>query len=454
MRTDFTLHQRPTLEEAVALFCAHKTGSSDDRPASPHIYSRTLHRFLQLTQDVMYADQLSFADVERFDQAIQQQQLSANSRRIKLAAVKAFMRYLEEQEVLSTAVAHRIILPRPAPTAPARPVDIDDAAALMRAVKQSQKPRDIAILAVLVHTGIHISELTDLLLTDLTLTPIPASESGSAPVEPIPTSLSGRLRLRSRPVSQRQAALLDHATCQALSAYLAVRPRSTRPQLFVTRHGTPLSLDIAASIVTKYAHAAGMRWIHASGLRSGYILRQLAAGAPLLQVQSQVGRRQASSTRQYIDLLRSSARAHSAHRRTCGILVVDERLPTRRQLRLILEQAGHQVFEAFDSVSARDMLRLSRLALVVVLSLWPPFGESAYLLPDLVSDEHLFTDHCFIVVMSENDHLPAQVSSIVAAHAIPLLTRPLDFAALNTCIAPAYAELGANGEVPNASREG
>jgi hypothetical protein len=94
------------------------------------------------------------------------------------------------------------------------------------------------------------------------------------------------------------------------------------------------------------------------------------------------------------------------------------------------------------------MLRLSRLSLVVLLSLWEPFEDSAQLLLDLSRDKLLFSDHRLILlVTSGDDTLPTYVNDIIAVHAIPIVTRPIDFDTLQTRIAQTYAELDANVEV-------
>jgi len=431
------------------LFCTGKLAGPDYRPATQRSYARAVAEFRRVCADLTFADELDLASVQQYDQELQRRQLRTSSRHTKIAAVKAFFTYLEQQEVLSVPVAHTITAPIPARTAPARPVDIDDAAALMRAVRQTEKPRDIAMMAVLLHTGILLSELTDLRLDDLTLAPGPAEGSSAARQASSDVSaMWGCLRLRSRGAGQRTEAPLDQPTWQALNAYLPTRPSSPHPHLFLTATATPLTLQSASGILKRHALAAGMPWGQSRAIRSGFVLRQLAAGTPLREVQSKIGHRQITTTRRYTGLLSSSARGTAAHRRTCGVLIVDERQPTRRQLRLLLENAGHQVFETIDDMGAHDMLRLSRLSLVVLLNLWAPSWSGADLLPALLRNGHLVSDHRIIVLASGGGFLPKQVTDMIAMCNIPVMARPLDFEAVLARITQAYAELGANGEAP------
>jgi integrase/recombinase XerD len=418
--------------------------SPDYRPATQSSYGRALREFLQLCAGLAYADELDLTSVQRYEQDLARRQLRATSRHMKLAAVKAFLSYLEEQEVLSTCIAHTITLPKPERTAPTRPVDIDDAALLMRAVREARQPRDIAVITLLLSTGILLTELAELTLSDVQLAP---SRVDACAVRrdtgPFPAATWGSLRLRNRTVAQQQATLLDEATAQVLKAYLAIRPTSPHPHLFLSMTGTPLTLQAAWGIVKRYARAAGLPWIQARALRSGYILQQLAAGAAVAEVQNKIGHRQITTTRRYTGLIGSSPRGTLAHRRSCGVLIVDKDQPARRQLRSILEDAGHLVVEASDVVGGRDMLRLSRLSLVVLVYLRDPEWNGAELLSDLPPNGDLLADHRMIVVFAGNDPLPKQMSNTLVACDIPMMTRPVDLNVLLIHIRRAYGDLRA-----------
>jgi hypothetical protein len=130
---------------------------------------RALQEFLRVCTHLVYADQLDLASVQRFDEELQRR-MRASSRRIKIAAVRALACYLEEEAALSTPVTPAIALPRQERTEPARPVDIDDAAARMYAVRQAHKHLHVAVMAVLLGAGIMASELTELTLADLRAT--------------------------------------------------------------------------------------------------------------------------------------------------------------------------------------------------------------------------------------------------------------------------------------------
>jgi integrase/recombinase XerD len=429
---------RLTLEGASQWFYERRLMSGAYRPATQDSYRRAVDEFRLVCADVVYVDELTFACVQRYDQELQRRQLRTNSRRTKIAAVKAFVVYLEEQGALTTSVAREISIPAQPRALPAHPVDIDAAAALMRAVREERKPRDIALMALLLRTGISLTELIELRLSDLTL---PADDTRANLAQRNPTW--GSLRLRSRPPTRQQEVTLDEISRQALNAYLAIRPASPHSQLFLTSRGTALSLPGVGTLVKRYARAAGLAWAHARSLRSGFVLRQLATGASLTAVQSQLGHRRMSSTRRYAGMLASTPQATALQGRTCGVLIVHEQSHVRKQLRALLESAKHQTFEALTVENARDMLRLSRLSLIVLLSVDSSVQGTIDLLSELVSGESLFTEHCVIALIEAGAPVSKKVMGSLLAHNIAIMTQPLDLNVLLIHLARAYAELGA-----------
>jgi DNA-binding NtrC family response regulator len=189
-----------------------------------------------------------------------------------------------------------------------------------------------------------------------------------------------------------------------------------------------------------------MPWIHSRALRSGYILRQLAAGTPLPEVQSRVGHRQVTTTRRYLGMLGTSGQLPVALRRTCGVLIVDAILQARRRLRAILESTGHQVFEASDVVCAHDMLRLSRLSLVVLVAASKRAWSDIEVLEKGSDGGQHLADYRIILIVPQRERVPEQLADPVASSKILVISRPIYYKTLQALIAQAYSELGAQNE--------
>jgi hypothetical protein len=97
-------------------------------------------------------------------------------------------------------------------------------------------------------------------------------------------------------------------------------------------------------------------------------------------------------------------------------------------------------------VSARDLLRVSRLSLVVLLNLRPSPQYASKLLLKQPDDHHALTNHRIILITPRRQKFPEQLISNIASNDIPVISRPLAFESLLAHIAHAYAELGAHGK--------
>lgn len=424
------------MDEAIHWFYECRLMTATYRPATQDSYQRALEEFQSVCADVIYVDELDLGCVQRYDEELQRRQQRLNSRRIKIAALKAFVVFLEEEVALSMSFAHEITIPLQPRALPARPVDIDDAAALMRAVREERKPRDIALMTLLLRTGMSLTELTECTVADLDL---PSDDTVATRAQR--NESWGRLRLGSRQPSHKQEAPLDEISCQALNAYLAIRPASPHPQLFLTSHGTALSLQGACNVMKRYARVAGLAWAHARSLRQGFVIRQLATGASLTAVQTQLGHKRRSTTRRYAGVVTTAPKATALQGRTCGVLIIHEQDHVRKSLRALLASAKHQVFEALDVENARDMLRLSRLALVVLLSVDSSMQGTADLLSDLLSGESQFAEHRVVALMEGGARVPKKVMGTLTAHDVPIMTQPIDLNILLIYLARAYATL-------------
>lgn len=171
-------------------------------------------------------------------------------------AVRAYLHHLHAQgRTPRTADAHLTALDHlfthlhldppqisrnnPPPTT-TRALDERQQAAYLTAVRQRPLARDRAIGHLLLHAGLHISELAALDVTDLTIGP----RSGSITVPP-----------------DRRIRLTDAPTRRALHAWLTDRdtwPGAHTPALFLNRRGGRLTTRAIAGLVTQLAITAGL----------------------------------------------------------------------------------------------------------------------------------------------------------------------------------------------------
>ncbi len=166
--------------------------------------------------------------VRGFLDELMRREYAASSIARKIAVVKSFFAFLEEQRVVAYNPADHVEVPRPRHAAP-RVLTPEEVERLMSAAADSHSPkglRDRALLELMYATGLRASEVVSLVVDDVDL------ERGV---------------LRFRPNADRVLTLaLPARTVEALRAYLE-RARSRivahpdEPHLFLNLRGRPLT---------------------------------------------------------------------------------------------------------------------------------------------------------------------------------------------------------------------
>jgi site-specific recombinase XerD len=158
-------------------------------------------------------------------------------------------------------------------------------------VSGSEQPslarRAIAILMLLLHTGIRVNELVELRLDDVRFdhpgTHLLIKDGRNGVIREIP--LKGEVR-------------------HALYEYLAVRPNvEGESHLFLSREGRSLSARSVQRIVSSRARAAGLEGVSPQALRRTYANRLLARTGDLALVSERLGHQNLATTTRYISEL-------------------------------------------------------------------------------------------------------------------------------------------------------
>jgi len=153
--------------------------------------------------------------------------------------------------------------------------------ALLRAVRQGENQRDLAIIQMMLGTGLRISEAAALKVSDIDLN----NRSGWVYV-----SIGKGMKPRSIPLSVHVR--------KALQAYLMIRPDDEEEDLFIGQRG-PLSEWGIHAIVKKYAYQARQEDVTAHTLRHSFAKNMVDAGTPLDQVATLLGHESLDTTKIY-----------------------------------------------------------------------------------------------------------------------------------------------------------
>jgi integrase/recombinase XerD len=142
--------------------------------------------------------------------------------------------------------------------------------------------RDRAMLELMYATGMRISEVISLKLSDMDLD-------------------AGLMTCHGKGSKERRVPLGKSAT-RWLEEYKRARARTGKagkPHLFLNGHGQPLTRQVAWAIVKRYAAAAGLRDISPHTLRHSFATHLIQRGADSRSVQALLGHSDISTTQIY-----------------------------------------------------------------------------------------------------------------------------------------------------------
>lgn len=154
--------------------------------------------------------------------------------------------------------------------------------ALSRAVERENAPRDVALLTLMLNTGLRISEVAALDISDLTL----GERSGSAKVR---QGKGGKFRVVP----------LNSDTRKALREYLGTR---TTGPVFLSQRGRGkkrLTASGIRQIIDKYSYLAKLPELHPHALRHTFAKNLLNTGEGIEMVAEILGHKNLNTTRIY-----------------------------------------------------------------------------------------------------------------------------------------------------------
>jgi len=233
--------------------------------------------------------------------SLYQQKLTAVSMRRKLAALRAFFRFLAREGTIEMNPARLVRMPK-APLRLPQVMTEEQVNGLLDGVaagklERRHPSRDVALFEFLYGCGLRVSELVGLNLEDI--------DRGER-----------WLRVRGKGRKERQVPYGATAAA-ALEQYLAVRVTKPREKgLFANHLGTRLSDRGARGIVKLYARLiSGDASIHPHSLRHAFATHLLADGADLRAIQELLVYERLATTQKYTqvsltDLMAVYDRAH------------------------------------------------------------------------------------------------------------------------------------------------
>jgi site-specific recombinase XerD len=232
------------------------------------------------------------ADVVRsfLDALSKQRECGPRTRNQRLAAVKAFARFVASiaPEHLERCRRIRELLPARFERPEVRYLDDTEVVALIRSVPADHR-RYRALLLLLYNTGARVQEVVDLNVGDLRLDPVPV------------VTLRGKGR-------KHRTCPLWNRTVEALRAWLDERPNcSPAAPLFLNARGTRISRSGIAHVISCQVKKAGIRTRHTQNV-SPHVLRHTTAmhllkqGVDITTIAAWLGHADLSTTHAYVEI--------------------------------------------------------------------------------------------------------------------------------------------------------
>ncbi len=270
-------------------------GARNLAPRSRVEYKTAVGQFLFYLQSVNITDikQIEPKHINSFLASLDRQGLAGATRRKKLIILRTFFSWLKGEGITRTNPAKSVIPPLREDTEP-RVLSKDEYQHLLAVV---QKPRDRAIVQMLLQTGIRLSEIQRLKLSDIN----------------IPTRITkdslGTMQILGKGRKTRTV-LLNSKACEALHTWLKERPNLGTDAIFLSSRSKRLSSRQFQYIVGKYMEKAGIRAAGVHTLRHTFATHHIAMGTDLITVQEFLGHASLDTTKLYIGLAEKRKAQH------------------------------------------------------------------------------------------------------------------------------------------------
>jgi site-specific recombinase XerD len=227
-------------------------------------------------------------DIVQFINSLADKKATAITRRRKLAAIRSFLRFCKDNQ---------IIMGNPADTIEAPIKEEKDPIVLLKTEYKALlqvaggHERDFAIVMLFLQTGLRVSELVNLKLNDVSLE-------------------TKELTVRQGKGRKDRVVPLVGQALDALRGYLAVRELSIEfDNVFLARNCTSMDQRTVRYRIKKYYKEAGIKKkgsVHT--LRHTFATHQIHNGLKINQLKEVMGHRQMATTYKYVHLDRTNLR--------------------------------------------------------------------------------------------------------------------------------------------------
>lgn len=220
-------------------------------------------------------------DIDAFKEDLSQKNYTTKSISRKINSIKSFFSFVLNNGLISTNPATEVTHPK-YDIKPPRLLNKIEYRALRDVCKDDL--RMAAIVELLLQTGMRISELANLRLSDI-------------------NRETNQLTIRAFESHPERVIPFNQPAKESLDRYLQVRPKSSNDSVFITKTGNTFLIRNIRSNLDRYFHIAGIQNAKVNDLRHTFIAQQLTSGSPLVYISKLVGHKRLSTTEKYLDFI-------------------------------------------------------------------------------------------------------------------------------------------------------
>lgn len=275
-----------SLHHAHKQFIDHLKGKSR-ASATILAYGKDIHQLITHLKEQGKEEpvEITTEDLEAFMDSLAKKSYTPKSISRKTNSTKTFFKFLKVSAIIVDDPASRLTHPKFENKPPRILAKLE-----YRALRDAARAdvRMIAVIEMLLQTGIRIGELAKVRVEDVDLT------QNTLHVPPFEDT-----RERDIPLNKPAA--------DAVAKYLQIRPKSPSHSLFITKTGRPLLIRNTRTAIDRYFRLAGIKEAKVNDLRHTWVAHQLSAGVPMVLVSKLAGHKRLSTTERYLQFVHSQA---------------------------------------------------------------------------------------------------------------------------------------------------